>query len=251
MTFAKKIPLLLLCAGLAACASKASPEDVRMATALTVQGKALLSDGKSGEARDIYLSAIARDERNARAWNGLGVSYDLLGKRDKAQESYRRAVDLAPQDMTAANNLAHLYLEKGKPLEAFELLEPFANNKSAPMALKQNLARAAQLAEEKKPAVKEPVKETVKEPAKETAEEAAEDVYADIGSFPTDAMAQNHVAKVKALLDDDDISFLVVPEVKIMGGTPVFTVKAVGEDPRKICNKANPLAIPCDPHGKK
>jgi len=69
-----------------------------MAGNLCAQGKVLLQAGKGGEARDVYLSAVARDETSARAWNGLGVSYDLLGKRPDARAAYKRALDLAPQD---------------------------------------------------------------------------------------------------------------------------------------------------------
>jgi tetratricopeptide (TPR) repeat protein len=240
---AKIVLPLLLCVGLAACAKSISPEDVRMSSALSTQGKTLLADGKNAEARDIYLSAISRDEKNARAWNGLGVSYDLLGKREKAQEAYRHALDLAPKDMTVANNLAHLYLEKGDPVSAKELLAPFANNKSVPEALKQNLAKATSLVESKKrPA------ETIK-PEESRAFEDGE-VYADLGSFPTDAMAQNHMVKAKAILNDDDYSFDVEPEVKVFGGTPVFTVKALGKNPQAVCKKLNSQAIPCNPKGK-
>jgi len=65
-----------------------------MTLALGTQGKTLLAEGKNAEARDIYLSAVARDDQNARAWNGLGVANDLLGKRNEAREAYRRALDL-------------------------------------------------------------------------------------------------------------------------------------------------------------
>ena len=228
----KTIPLLLMCAGLAACASSASPQDVKMALALSAQGKELLAQGKNAEARDIYESAVSRDERNARAWNGLGVAYDLLGKRDKAREAYERALDLAPKDMKAANNLAHLDIEEGNAAGAAKLLEPFAAKKNAPPALKQNLAKANKMMEAPQPLSEEP--------------------YADLGSYPTEGLAQGQVAKALAQLGGEkDVSFLIVPEVKSDGGTPAFTVKAVGNNPQATCRHLNPKMFTCTPHGKK
>jgi Flp pilus assembly protein TadD len=145
MVSAKTISLLLLSACLAACASQATPEDVQMSLALAAQGKTLLMAGKPTEARDIYQSAVIRDEQNARAWNGLGVSNELLGKHAAAREAYEHALALAPGDMTAANNLALLYIEKGDAAAAIRLLKPFADDKNAPSALKQNLAKAMKM----------------------------------------------------------------------------------------------------------
>jgi|GEM_PF-2008556 tetratricopeptide (TPR) repeat protein len=230
MLSAKTLPLLLLCAGLAACASAASPEDVKMSAALGEQGKALLAAGKNDEAKDIYLSAISRDGKNARAWNGLGVSYDLLGKRDKARDAYRQALDLAPKDGAVANNLAHLYIEEGDAASAVDLLGPFANGQNVPSALKQNLAKASQMMQAK--------------------ESLGGEAYADLGSFPTEGMAQGHEAKAKALLDDDDLSFLIVPEVKTEGGTPVFAIKVTGKEPKSICAKLSKKTFSCVPHEK-
>jgi hypothetical protein len=78
------------------------------------------------------------------------------------------------------------------------------------------------------------------------------DVYADLGSFPTEGMAQGHVIEARSLLDSDaeELVFSVVPEVKVGGGTPVFTVRVTGRSPQSICDDFNPLGLPCVPHGK-
>ncbi|MDR3425760.1 MAG: tetratricopeptide repeat protein [Alphaproteobacteria bacterium] len=224
--------LLLLSLALAACATSASPEDAQMSNNLSSQGKTLLAAGKNAEARDIYASATARDDQNARAWNGLGVAYDLLGKKNKARDAFQHAVDLAPNDPIALNNLAHSYMEAKDPAAAVRLLTPYANAPDAPAALKQNLAAASKAAEAK--------------------EAAGGDVYADLGSYPTEGMAQGHVAEAKSLLGDDaeNVTFLVIPEVKVSGGTPVFTIKAVGKPPQALCEDLNAKAFPCVPYGK-
>ena len=222
-----KIPLLCVLL-LAGCAS-ASPEDQQMANALCAQGKTLLAAGKTGEARDMYTSATKRDDDNARAWNGLGVADDMMGKRDEAETAYKHAVDLAPNDLTAINNLAHLELEKGDAEEAVRLLEPHANDTDATQTLKQNLAAA-----------------------QKALQNASDDNYADLGSSPTEGMANAHLKEAKGLLGSDarDLTFTVVPEVKISGGTPVFTARVTGKAPQDICDELNPRAFPCVPHGK-
>jgi len=229
MTY-RKIPLFFLCLLAAACASQTSPEDAQMAGALCAQGKTLLASHKYSDARDIYLSATMRDSRNARAWNGLGVASDLLGKRDEAVSAYKHAIDLAPHDLTATNNLAHLYIETGKADEAVHLLEPYANDSSATPTMRQNLETARKAAQ---------VNET-----------ATSEVYADIGSYPTEGMAQGHMAEIRKLLDDKDVVLVITPEVKTGGGIPVFTIKATGRSPQSICEDLNAKAFPCVPVGK-
>jgi len=223
---------LSFCLLLASCATSASPQDAQMADALCTQGKALLISGKNSEARDIYASAVHRDADNPRAWNGLGVANDLLGKRADAQEAYQHAVDLAPDDIVFTNNLAHSYLETGKPEEALRLLQPYADDPKAPASVQQNLTVARRATQDKQAATSE--------------------VYADLGFYPTEGMAQGHIDEVKKLLGSraKSLSFAILPEVKVLGGTPVFTVKVTGDSPQSICNFLNAAAFPCVPQGK-
>ena len=211
-----KLSPLLFCLMLGACAT--SPEDAQMANALCEQGKTLLASGKNREAHDVYASAAHRDDENARAWNGLGVADDLLGKRDDARQDYKRAVDLAPHDLPMINNLAHSYIESGDDDAAIALLQPYANDPTAPPPLRQNLAIAEQAAQ--------------------TKETAISDIYADLGSYPTEGIAQGHVREAKNILGSDahDLSFAVEPEVKTGGGVPTFTIKVTGKSPQSICD---------------
>ena len=220
-----KITAFFMCFALAACAAQVSPEDAQMANNLCAQGKALLGAGKNRDARDMYLSATLRDANNPRAWNGLGVADDLLGKRDEARDAYQHAVNLAPNDLTALNNLAHLELETGDATAAVELLQPYADDPKATATLRQNLAAAQKAAA---------VKDT-----------SGGDPYADLGSYPTEGMAQGHLREAQKLLDDSDVHFSLMSDVKVTGGTPVFTVKAVGKPPQDICDELNPKGFPC------
>ena len=223
---------LFLCLALAACAGQASPEDAQMSSALAAQGKALLVQGKNVQALDIYKSAIEHDDNNARAWNGLGAAYDLLGQKEQARDAFEHAVDLAPDDVGAVNNVAHAEIEQGDFDSALHLLAPYASKPDAPLTLKQNWDIATRMAHAK--------------------EAAASNVYADLGAYPTQGMARGHLAEVKKLLgsDADKITMSIVPEIKVTGGTPVFTIKATGKDPQDICDTLNAEAFPCVPVGK-
>ena len=226
-------PALVFCALIAGCATQASPEDRQMSQTLSDQGKAFLATDQADEARDAYLSAVVHDDANARAWNGLGVAYDLLGHQDKAEEAYRRAVDLRPHDLMAVNNLAHLYVEEGNPAAAVDLLAPYAEDYSTPVTLRQNLADARKAVQDQQKAA---------EPA-----QAASEAFAELGSYPTEGMAKGRMTQAKALLGEEAAAwtFGIEPEVKVMGGTPVFTVKATGKDPQALCESLIAEAIPC------
>jgi tetratricopeptide (TPR) repeat protein len=221
-----KITLFFLCLALTGCASSTPSEDANMANVLCEQGKALLEQNKDMEARDIYTSATNRDPENVRAWNGLGVANDLLGNRTAALEDYQHALDLAPDDLSAQNNLAHLYLEASDNQKAIEILEPLLGNPAAPMTVRENFIAAHEAALIKK---------------------EADETFADLGSYPTDAMAQGHIAEVKELLGKDakDLTFEIMPEVKTGGGLTSFTLKVIGKPPQWICNKLNKKAFPC------
>jgi Flp pilus assembly protein TadD len=227
----RKLPILLVCSLVVACA-QASPEDVQMSLSLAQQGRAMLAAGKNAEARDVYLSAVSRDNDNARAWNGLGVSYDLMGKWDEARDAYQHALTLVPDDMTVANNLAHLYLEGGDAVAAVALLESLVNDPNAPLVLKQNYARATKAVQAAQ--------------AKQARKEV--ESYADLGSYPTSGMAEARVQQIRSLLDDEDVA--VVPEVKVAGGTPTFTIKVSTRDPKAVCENMMQQAFPCVPRGE-
>jgi len=232
--------VLLSLLALTACAGDPAPEDALMADSLASQGKALLAKGKYEEARDIYLSATSRNDLSPRAWNGLGVAYEMLGKRKAAREAYEKALELAPDDQAAANNYAHLLISEGEADEALQVLENHKDDSVAPKTLKQNFAKATKQAQA----------EQSKKPADEKPDDSEETSYADLGAAPTEGMAKNRIKQIKSALGSQaaGLSFRIVPEVKVFGGTPVFTIRGTGKDPQSLCEELNSLALPCFPH---
>ena len=58
-------------------------------------------DGALGEAD----KAVALDPRHSRAWRERGRALFRLGRRDEAEQAFRTAVTLDPDDWTARNGL--------------------------------------------------------------------------------------------------------------------------------------------------
>ncbi len=79
--------------------------------------------------------------------------------------------------------------------------------------------------------------------------------YADLGSFPTEAMAELRVEDIKASFakETEGLVMNVTPEVKAIGGTPAFTVRALGftnvNKVRVFCDRLKKQGIACTAHG--
>ncbi|MDD4617226.1 MAG: tetratricopeptide repeat protein [Alphaproteobacteria bacterium] len=258
MSIKKVLPFVLLTA--VSCSSAPS-EDVKMSAALADLGRSLLQEGKPADARDVYIAAVGRDSENAPAWNGLGVSNELMGKRGEAREAFDKAHDLNPDDMMAANNLAYLNLQEGNAEAALALLEPYVEGDSMPVTLKENYEKALKL-HATSPVIPSPRKAdraASAEATKAAAHAAAKAVeakavektgenYADLGDYPTDAIARARMDQLWA--DEDfpkDLKLLVYSGVNKVGGTPLFSLRAMGKDSRAICEDLEPLHISCVP----
>lgn len=242
---------------LSACATTPGPEDVAMANALCDQAKILLMQGQKDQARDLYTSATTRDANNPRAWNGLGVVDELLGKGDEAAAAFDRAMHLSPDNRAIINNRAHLALDKGDYDQAIVWLEPFRHDGDLPPAIRQNLAAAYGAVGRNDDATQllsiDLTPAQVRQRLLGYQNRArSHESYADLGSYPTDAMAQAHITEARTMIDNpgDDIKFTVVPDVKISGGIPVFTVHVTGASPTVLCTAFNSSGFPCIPHGK-
>lgn len=68
-------------------------------------------------------SVIARDPKNADAWNYLGYAYRQMGEMDKSFRHYETALQLNPQHRGAHEYLGEAYLQVGKLAEAEEQLK--------------------------------------------------------------------------------------------------------------------------------
>jgi len=74
--------------------------------------------GRHIEAIEEFKKAILIDPSYVKAYNGMGVSCDLIGDFPRAIESYKKAVSLNPDLSYVQNNLGYSYLLQGNPDEA-------------------------------------------------------------------------------------------------------------------------------------
>lgn len=96
--------------------------EVRTAGAGLGYGVALEEAGRTGEAATLYRGLLERGPESPRVWTNLGNAEAAQGNAERAEEAYRRALELDPAHRDALNNLAWLLLEEGARLdEAAEL----------------------------------------------------------------------------------------------------------------------------------
>ncbi|MBD3346087.1 MAG: tetratricopeptide repeat protein [Chitinivibrionales bacterium] len=82
-------------------------------TALTLQ-----SQGKVGEAEEVYYKIVTVDKNHTRAWNNLGAIYAAQGELEKAEECYLNAVKKNHDLPEAYVNLVNIYLALEKVSDA-------------------------------------------------------------------------------------------------------------------------------------
>lgn len=69
-----------------------------------------------------YLSeALSQDDGFTAAWINLGVLYRFANHYDYAEEAYQKVIEIAPQNLTARENMAILYRLTGRDQEAVKL----------------------------------------------------------------------------------------------------------------------------------
>jgi tetratricopeptide (TPR) repeat protein len=105
-----QIALLVAGLGLAACSTtfdgiEDTPEQ---------RGKRAFMAGNLGLAITHYQTALDRAPESIEALNGLGASYDRLGRFDVAQRYYDRALKLDRRAAQTLNNIGYSYLLQGK-----------------------------------------------------------------------------------------------------------------------------------------
>ena len=94
-----------------------------------------------------FQSAIAL-RPSARAYNGLGVAYDMLGEPENAQSSYRTGLGIDPAHIGLTSNYGLSFALSGRYSEAIAMLERAATMPGATVRHRQNLALAYGLAGE-------------------------------------------------------------------------------------------------------
>ncbi|MDP9128272.1 MAG: tetratricopeptide repeat protein, partial [Pseudomonadota bacterium] len=242
-------------------ALKIKPDDSEL---LRADGRVLIKLGKPAEAKDRYEHALREDSGDIKALNGLGVSLDYLGNHDAAQTIYRQALDENPDDTSTLTNLAHSYVLSGAWSDAIGLLEPHMNDKDATPALRQNLAEAYGMAgmdvDAERVGRMDLSAEQVKHNlayyrAHRTHLTPTAGLYADLGAYPTDAMAAAHAEDIQQRFSEEmtGLVLLEAPQVEAIGGTPTFTVHVAGftKKPRlrAFCDQLKRQNVSCIPHG--
>jgi len=87
------------------------------------QAKQLVEDGKYAEALPLLQQVVAKDAKNADAFNYLGYSNRQLGNHDAALSYYQQALTLHPKHRGANEYLGELYLTLGDLPKAQERLD--------------------------------------------------------------------------------------------------------------------------------
>jgi Flp pilus assembly protein TadD len=106
------------------------------------RGRALLETGELNEAIAVLSRAASLDPRLSQAHNLLAVAYDRKGLRDRAKESYERAVEVGEADAQALNNLGYSLYLSGNYRAAVERLKRAARLAPADGRILNNLALA-------------------------------------------------------------------------------------------------------------
>ncbi len=67
--------------------------------------------------------ALEFDEKNTHAWYELALSYQFKKNFDKAEEYYKRAISISPEDTISLGNLCEIYIQRERYQDVIDLLE--------------------------------------------------------------------------------------------------------------------------------
>ena len=107
--------------------------------ALRGLGTALLALGQPEMAASQYRAALSQEE-TASNYLGLGVSLDMSGNHQEAQDIYLNALNLDPENPILLNNLALSLAFDGQIESALSYLLPLVDSPRATVQHRQNLA---------------------------------------------------------------------------------------------------------------
>ncbi len=115
----------------------ARPND---ATVVAEVGKVRLASGQLPNAVALLQRAVELDPADWKSRSALGVAYDRLGDSAKAEESYRAALGISPNNPVVLNNLALSRVLANDLAGARELLQRAVDSSRADVRVRQNLA---------------------------------------------------------------------------------------------------------------
>jgi Tfp pilus assembly protein PilF len=109
----------------AAGTENAASVDPTLAPALAnlERGRALLNSGNANDAITLLSTAVATDPKLHEAYSLMGVAYEMKGLRDRAFESFEKAVKADENNGEYLNNLGFLYFKNGDEDKAAKYLK--------------------------------------------------------------------------------------------------------------------------------
>jgi Tfp pilus assembly protein PilF len=109
----------------ASAAEKAAPVDAALAPAQAnlERGRALLKSGNVNDAITVLSTAVATDPALHEAYNLMGVAFEIKGLRDRAFESFEKALKADSDNGEYLNNLGFLYFKNGDNDKAAKYLK--------------------------------------------------------------------------------------------------------------------------------
>jgi Tfp pilus assembly protein PilF len=96
------------------------------------RGRALLNSGNTSDALAVLSNAVSTDPALHEAYSLMGVAYEMKGLRDRAFESFEKAVKADGDNGEYLNNLGFLYFKNGDHDKAAKYLKRAV--KAAPQA---------------------------------------------------------------------------------------------------------------------
>ena len=106
------------------------------------RGRAMLEDGRLNDAIAELSRATSLDPKLSQAHSLLAVAYDRKGLRDRAEDSYRRAIGVNDRDPEALNNLGYSLYLNGNYRAAVDKLKRAAKLAPSDTRILNNLALA-------------------------------------------------------------------------------------------------------------
>ncbi|MCH2209223.1 MAG: tetratricopeptide repeat protein [Lentisphaerales bacterium] len=124
--------------------------DSQCIKALNVLGSIYAGEGSLASAEDVYKKALWVSPQNADLHNNLGNIYKMSQNLDKAQRNYEKALSLSSQNANTLYNLGCLHLLKNEKLSAKEYFESCLeidnNNESAKYLLSSLVGNSPSIA---------------------------------------------------------------------------------------------------------
>lgn len=106
------------------------------------RGRSLLEEGRLNDAIDQLSRAASLDPKLSQAHSLLAVAYDRKGLHDRAEDSYKRAINANDDDPQALNNLGYSLYVGGNYRAAVDKLKRAAKLAPADARILNNLALA-------------------------------------------------------------------------------------------------------------